>query len=232
MVCSDRFGGARNRGLASPPSCCGCRCPGRGPGALDRRLRRRTVLGRKRGGRHLPGQGDRRQLPDQAAARPDLPARARRPQHRRQDDPRPDRERLDQGQGGRRPPPCPSGSTIPSRNWPSPTGRSGCSPSTTPSSPAPRPPAAPEPRTRRPLTSAPLKKGATANVVWKLSAVKAGNYTLLYGIEAGLSGKTKAETGGGVSPGRLLLGEDQLGRTQHRSHRQRGSRRKEIGVGG
>lgn len=47
----------------------------------------------------------------------------------------------------------------------------------------------------------PLKKGATANVVWKLSAVRAGNYTLLYAIEAGLSGKAKAETGGGATPG-------------------------------
>ena len=46
-----------------------------------------------------------------------------------------------------------------------------------------------------------LKKGATAKVVWKLSAVKAGNYTLVYGIEAGLSTKTKAETGGGAAPG-------------------------------
>ena len=47
----------------------------------------------------------------------------------------------------------------------------------------------------------PLKKGASANVVWKLSAVKPGNYTLVYGVEAGLSGGTKAETGGGAAPG-------------------------------
>ncbi len=47
----------------------------------------------------------------------------------------------------------------------------------------------------------PLKKGATANVVWKLSAVKAGNYTVVYGVEAGLSGGTKAKTGGGTAPG-------------------------------
>jgi hypothetical protein len=46
-----------------------------------------------------------------------------------------------------------------------------------------------------------LKKGATAKVVWKLSAVRAGNYTLLYGIEAGLSAKTKADTGSGATPG-------------------------------
>ncbi|MDX6608378.1 MAG: hypothetical protein QOF85_303 [Solirubrobacterales bacterium] len=47
----------------------------------------------------------------------------------------------------------------------------------------------------------PLKKGVTANAVWKLSAVKSGNYTLLYAIDAGLSGAAKAETGGGVAPG-------------------------------
>jgi hypothetical protein len=46
----------------------------------------------------------------------------------------------------------------------------------------------------------PLKKGATANVVWKLSAVKAGDYTLVYGVEAGLTEATKAETGGGAAP--------------------------------
>jgi hypothetical protein len=47
----------------------------------------------------------------------------------------------------------------------------------------------------------PLKKGATADTVWKLSAVKAGNYTLVYSVEAGLSGATKAKTGGGAAPG-------------------------------
>lgn len=47
----------------------------------------------------------------------------------------------------------------------------------------------------------PLKKGATANTVWKLSAVKAGSYTIVYGVEAGLNGGTKAKTGGGTAPG-------------------------------
>lgn len=46
-----------------------------------------------------------------------------------------------------------------------------------------------------------LKAGKSADVVWKLSAVKSGKYTLLYSIDAGLSGKAKAETGGGVAPG-------------------------------
>jgi hypothetical protein len=46
-----------------------------------------------------------------------------------------------------------------------------------------------------------LKAGKTANVIWKLSAVKSGKYTLLYAIDAGLSGAAKAETGGGAAPG-------------------------------
>ena len=40
----------------------------------------------------------------------------------------------------------------------------------------------------------PLKPGATTAAVWKLSAVKAGKYRLLYTINAGLSGTAKAET--------------------------------------
>ncbi len=47
----------------------------------------------------------------------------------------------------------------------------------------------------------PLKPGATANVVWKLSAVKSGRYALLYAIEAGLGGGAKAKTAGGAAPG-------------------------------
>lgn len=47
----------------------------------------------------------------------------------------------------------------------------------------------------------PLKAGATANVVWNLSAVRTGRYTLLYAIDAGLGNQTKAKTSGGVAPG-------------------------------
>jgi hypothetical protein len=47
----------------------------------------------------------------------------------------------------------------------------------------------------------PVKKGKSVDTIWKLSAVKAGHYTVVYGIDAGLSGKAKAETGGGVAPG-------------------------------
>jgi hypothetical protein len=47
----------------------------------------------------------------------------------------------------------------------------------------------------------PLKAGKSANVVWKLSAVRTGRYTLDYGVDAGLTGSTKAVTTGGVAPG-------------------------------
>jgi hypothetical protein len=47
----------------------------------------------------------------------------------------------------------------------------------------------------------PLKAGKSANAIWKLSAVKSGHYTLLYTVDAGLSGSAKAETGGGTTPG-------------------------------
>jgi hypothetical protein len=46
-----------------------------------------------------------------------------------------------------------------------------------------------------------LKPGATVEGIWKLSTVKAGRYTLLYGVEAGLSGSATAETTAGVKPG-------------------------------
>jgi hypothetical protein len=53
----------------------------------------------------------------------------------------------------------------------------------------------------------PLKSGETTSAVWKLNAVRAGKYTLLYNIDAGLSGEAKAETAGGVSPGGSFVTE-------------------------
>lgn len=47
----------------------------------------------------------------------------------------------------------------------------------------------------------PLKAGASAAAVWKLTAVRTGKYTLVYSVDAGLSGEAKAETGKGVAPG-------------------------------
>ncbi|HSC20757.1 MAG TPA: hypothetical protein VLC07_03425 [Solirubrobacterales bacterium] len=46
-----------------------------------------------------------------------------------------------------------------------------------------------------------LKPGKTTTAVWKLSAVRSGKYTLLYNVDAGLSGKAKATTDNGVRPG-------------------------------
>jgi hypothetical protein len=46
-----------------------------------------------------------------------------------------------------------------------------------------------------------LKPGASTTAVWKLSAVRSGKYTLLYSVNAGLSGKAKAKTDNGVRPG-------------------------------
>jgi hypothetical protein len=46
-----------------------------------------------------------------------------------------------------------------------------------------------------------LKPGKSVETVWKLSAVRAGKYTVGYEVEAGLTGKAKAETSSGVRPG-------------------------------
>lgn len=47
----------------------------------------------------------------------------------------------------------------------------------------------------------PLKPGASAEAVWKLSAVKTGSYKLFYEIGAGLGGTEKAETAPGTEAG-------------------------------
>jgi hypothetical protein len=46
-----------------------------------------------------------------------------------------------------------------------------------------------------------LKPGKTVKAVWKLSAVRAGKFDLLYRIDAGLRGEAKVKTEGGVAPG-------------------------------
>jgi len=46
-----------------------------------------------------------------------------------------------------------------------------------------------------------LKPGRTVEGIWKLSAVKAGRFTVLYAVDAGLGGKATAETDTGVAPG-------------------------------
>lgn len=52
-----------------------------------------------------------------------------------------------------------------------------------------------------------LDPGETTEAVWKLSAVKAGKFTLLYDIDAGIGGKAKARTTGGVAPGGSFVTE-------------------------
>jgi hypothetical protein len=47
----------------------------------------------------------------------------------------------------------------------------------------------------------PLKPGATTEAVWKLSAVRAGKFTVLYRIDAGLSGTARAESNGVAAGG-------------------------------
>jgi hypothetical protein len=60
---------------------------------------------------------------------------------------------------------------------------------------------------RKTFDFGPLKPGASARAVWKLSAVKAGRFTLLYRIDAGLTGTATAVTSGGVAPGGSFVAE-------------------------
>jgi hypothetical protein len=61
-----------------------------------------------------------------------------------------------------------------------------------------------------------VKPGKTVQAVWKLSAVRPGKYTLLYTVDAGLSGKARAKTTGGVTPGGSFQAEitEQLPETE------------------
>lgn len=47
----------------------------------------------------------------------------------------------------------------------------------------------------------PLKAGETTEAIWQLSAVRTGNYKLLYEIGAGLGGSSTAETAAGTEAG-------------------------------
>jgi hypothetical protein len=61
---------------------------------------------------------------------------------------------------------------------------------------------------RKTFDFGPLKPGQTTRAVWKLSAVKAGQFTVLYRVNAGLSGSAKAETGkNGIAPGGSFVTE-------------------------
>jgi hypothetical protein len=54
---------------------------------------------------------------------------------------------------------------------------------------------------RKTFSFGPLKPGKTTKAVWKLSAVRPGQFDLLYRIDAGLGGKARAVTDGDVAPG-------------------------------
>ncbi len=58
-----------------------------------------------------------------------------------------------------------------------------------------------EPALKKTFDFGPLKPGATTEAIWKLSAVKAGRYSVLYEIGAGLSGAGKAQTAAGSEAG-------------------------------
>ncbi len=61
---------------------------------------------------------------------------------------------------------------------------------------------------RKTFAFGPLKPGETTSAVWKLSAVRAGKYTLLYRVGAGLNPEAKAVTGGNeVAPGGSFVTE-------------------------
>jgi hypothetical protein len=62
-------------------------------------------------------------------------------------------------------------------------------------------PAGAETASRKTFDFGPLKPDATAEAIWKLSAVKTGSFTVLYAIGAGLGGKAKAETAAGTAAG-------------------------------
>jgi hypothetical protein len=52
-----------------------------------------------------------------------------------------------------------------------------------------------------------VKPGKSVDAVWKLSAVKPGKYTLVYGIDAGFDGEAKAVTKNGVAPGGTIVAD-------------------------
>jgi hypothetical protein len=61
-----------------------------------------------------------------------------------------------------------------------------------------------EPALKKTFVFGPLKPGRTTEAIWKLSAVRAGRYTLLYKVDAGLGG-AKAETAAGTEPGGTII---------------------------
>ncbi len=57
---------------------------------------------------------------------------------------------------------------------------------------------------RRTFAFGPLQPGRTVTALWKLSAVRAGDWKVVYGVGAGLGAQVKAETPEGGAPGGTL----------------------------
>lgn len=58
-----------------------------------------------------------------------------------------------------------------------------------------------EPALKKTFSLGPLKPGHTTEAIWKLSAVRAGRYAVLYDIGADLNSEAKAKTAAGTEPG-------------------------------
>ncbi len=58
-----------------------------------------------------------------------------------------------------------------------------------------------ETSSRKTFDLGPLKPGATTEAIWKLSAVRSGKFTLLYSVDASVTGTARAVTDGDVTPG-------------------------------
>lgn len=58
-----------------------------------------------------------------------------------------------------------------------------------------------EPALKKTFSFGPLKPGDTTEAIWKLSAVRAGDYAVLYAVDAGFNSEAKAKTAGGTEPG-------------------------------
>ena len=92
-------------------------------------------------------------------------------------------------------------SAIPSPGSPTQTGRSGCWPNTFRSWPVSSEPGGAQTANSKTFAFGPLRPGASTEAIWKLTAVKAGHYTVLYRINSGLDGVAKTQTAGGVAAG-------------------------------
>lgn len=64
-----------------------------------------------------------------------------------------------------------------------------------------------ETSSRKTFELGPLKPGDSTEAIWKLSAVRAGKFTLLYRVNASISGSARAVTDGDVAPGGSFVTE-------------------------